>query len=119
MIIIYLIVTYDCVNISIKLEIETEAETMIQIQRKEQFTKAAERLQRERMGVRRAEAHMYEVTNKAKGHTYHVRFTNRDGQTFGSCDCPAGLRHNRVPLVCKHLCAVIIYLRAIRRMRAR
>jgi uncharacterized Zn finger protein len=91
---------------------------MIQIQHPNQFTKAADRLTKERMGVRRAEAHMYEVTNKAKGHTYHVRFTNRDGQTFGSCDCPAGLRHGKAPLVCKHLAAVVIFLRAIRRMRA-
>jgi uncharacterized Zn finger protein len=90
---------------------------MIQIQSKQQFERAAERLTKERMGVRRAEAHMYEVTNKAKGHTYHVRFTNRDGQTFGSCDCPAGIRHNRAPLVCKHLTAVVIFLRGVRSMR--
>jgi uncharacterized Zn finger protein len=92
---------------------------MIQIQSPEQFTKAAERLTRERMNVRRAEAHMYEVTNKAKGSRYHVRFTQRDGRTFASCDCPAGLRHGRAPLVCKHLAAVVIYLRAIREMRKR
>jgi uncharacterized Zn finger protein len=90
---------------------------MIQIQRRARFTKAAERLQRERMGVRRSEAHLYEVTNKAKGHTYHVRFTRLDGQLFASCDCPAGIRHNQKPLVCKHLAATIIYLRAIREMR--
>jgi uncharacterized Zn finger protein len=69
------------------------------------------------MGVRKSEAHAYEVTNKAKGHTYHVRFTNRDGQTFGSCDCPAGLRHGKAPLVCKHLAAVVIFLRGVRAMR--
>jgi uncharacterized Zn finger protein len=90
---------------------------MIQIQRPEQFMRAAERLQREHMGVRKFEAHAYEVTNKAKGHTYHVRFTNRDGQTFGSCDCPAGLRHGKAPLVCKHLAAVVIFLRGVRAMR--
>jgi uncharacterized Zn finger protein len=90
---------------------------MIQIQSASQFTKAAERLQRERMGVRRQEAHLYEVTNKAKGHTYHVRFTRRGEQTFASCDCPAGLRHNRAPLVCKHLAAVVIFLRGLRQMR--
>jgi hypothetical protein len=49
------------------LEIETEAETMIQIQNKEQFTTAAARLQKERMKVRRAEAHKWEVTNTAEG----------------------------------------------------
>jgi len=90
---------------------------MIQIQRKEQFERAAARLQNERMGVRRHEAHLYEVTNKAKGHAYHVRIERRDGQTFGSCTCPAGLRHGQRPLVCKHLAAVVIFLRAVRQMR--
>jgi hypothetical protein len=92
---------------------------MVQIQRAEQFTRAAERLQRERMGVRRAEPHMYEVTNKSKGVRYHVRFTRQDGNLFASCDCPAGLRHGRQPLVCKHLAAVVIFLRAIREMKRR
>lgn len=92
---------------------------MIQIQSAEQFTRAAERLTRERMGVRKAEAHAYEVTNKSKGTRYTVRFFNRDGRTFASCDCPAGLRHNRAPLVCKHLAAVIIFLRGLRAMRER
>lgn len=77
---------------------------MIQIQRPEQFTKAAERLNNERMGVRRAEPHMYEVTNKAKGHAYHVRFERRNGSLFASCDCPAGLRHGQRPLVLKERC---------------
>jgi uncharacterized Zn finger protein len=90
---------------------------MIQIQNPNQFTKAAERLQRERMGVRRSEAHLYAVTNKAKGVTYNVRFTRRDGHLFASCDCPAGIRHGRHPLVCKHLAAVVIFLRGIRQMR--
>ena len=71
------------------------------------------------MGVRRAEPHMYEVTNKLKGVRYHVRFTRQDGQLFASCDCPAGLRHNQQPLVCKHLAAVVIFLRAIRAMKQR
>ena len=68
---------------------------MIQIQRREQFTKAADRLNREPQSIRRSEPHLYEVTNKVKGNTYHVRITRRDGQTFGSCTCKAGLRHNR------------------------
>lgn len=92
---------------------------MIQIQSAGQFARAAERLQRERMGVRRAEPHMYEVTNKTKGTRYTVRFFNRDGCTFASCDCPAGLRHNRAPLVCKHLAAVAMFVRAVRAMRQR
>lgn len=92
---------------------------MIQIQRPEQFTKAAHRLRNEHLGVRRHEPHLYEVTNKTKGSTYHVRITRQDGAVFGSCTCPAGLRHGRHPLVCKHLAAVVIYLRAIRAMRHR
>lgn len=92
---------------------------MIQIQRAEQFTKAADRLQKERMGVRRQEPHLYEVTNKTKGHSYHVRITRRGEMTFGSCTCPAGLRHGEAPLVCKHLAAVVIFLRGLREMRER
>lgn len=96
-----------------------EEKKMIQIQRPEQFRRAAERLQNERMGVRRAAPHMYEVTNKAKGVRYQVRFTRHDGNLFASCDCPAGLRHGRQPLVCKHLAAVVIFLRAVRAMKQR
>ncbi len=90
---------------------------MIQIQNPGQFAKAAERLQKERMSVRRQEPHMYEVTNKAKGHTCHIRFTRRDGNTFVSCDCPAGLRHGKAPLICKHTVAAILFVRAIQAMR--
>jgi uncharacterized Zn finger protein len=89
---------------------------MIQIQRREQFTKAAERLTRERMSVRKSEAHAYSVRNTVKGTSYTVRFTRRDDHLFASCDCPAGLRHNRAPLVCKHLAATLIFVRAIRAM---
>jgi len=92
---------------------------MIQIQSKEQFTKAAERLRHERMSVRKSEPHAYAVRNTVKGTTYTVRFTQRDGRTFASCDCPAGIRHNRAPLVCKHLAAVVIFLRGLRAMRER
>lgn len=90
---------------------------MIQIQSAKQFERAAARLQNERMGVRRAEAHMYEVTNKTKGVSYHVRFHRQNDSLFGSCDCPAGIRHGQRPLVCKHLAAVVIFLRGIRAMR--
>lgn len=90
---------------------------MIQIRRPEQFTKAAERLRHERMGVRRTEPHSYEVTNKAKGSRYHVRLTRRDGRLFACCDCPAGLRHGRAPMVCKHMAAAVITLRGIQEMR--
>jgi uncharacterized Zn finger protein len=92
---------------------------MIQIQRREQFTKAADRLNREPQSIRRHEPGLYEVTNKAKGHVYHVRIERREGQTFGTCTCEAGTPHRgrRVPLVCKHLAAVVIFLRAVRAMR--
>ncbi|HEX3558268.1 MAG TPA: hypothetical protein VHU19_03640 [Pyrinomonadaceae bacterium] len=92
---------------------------MIQIQRPEQFTRAAERLNQEPQAIRRHEPGLYEVTNKAKGHQYHVRIESRDGLTFGTCTCEAGTPHygRRVPIVCKHLAAVIIFLRAVREMR--
>jgi hypothetical protein len=61
---------------------------MIQIQRREQFTKAAERLTREPQSIRRHEPGLYAVTNKIKGHQYHVRIERKDGHTFGSCTCP-------------------------------
>jgi uncharacterized Zn finger protein len=59
------------------------------------------------------------VTNKAKGSVYHVRVEQMNGLTFGTCTCEAGTPHHgqRVPQVCKHLCAVVIYLRALRAMR--
>lgn len=90
---------------------------MVQVQSAAQFSRAAERLQNERMGVRRAEPHMYEVTNKAKGHIYHVRFHRSDLGLFASCDCPAGTQHHRAPQLCKHLAAVVIFLRGIQQMR--
>jgi len=94
---------------------------MIQIQRPEQFTKAAARLQREPQSIRRHEPSLYEVTNKRKGNVYHVRIEGRDGLTFGTCTCEAGTPHHgkRVPQVCKHLAAVVIFLRAVREMRLR
>ena len=72
---------------------------------------------KERMGVRRAEPHMWEVTNKAKGHSYHVRLTRLNGSLFIGCDCPVGTRHGKAPMVCKHMAATIITLRGIQEMR--
>ena len=94
---------------------------MIQIQRREQFSRAAERLHKEPQSIRRHEPHLYEVTNKAKGHQYHVRIESRNGLTFGTCTCEAGTPHagRRVPTVCKHLAAVVLFLRAVREMRRR
>ena len=92
---------------------------MIQIQRPEQFSKAAVRASKEKLSVRRYEPHVYEVTNKAKAHTYLVRFEQRHGQVFGTCTCEAGTptRGQRVPMVCKHLFAAVLFVRAVRRMR--
>jgi uncharacterized Zn finger protein len=90
---------------------------MIEVKNPEQFTRAAERLQRERMGVRRAEAHMYEVENKTKGTRYHVRFTRTDLGLFVGCDCPAGTRHHKAPQMCKHVAAAVLFVRAIQQMR--
>ena len=44
---------------------------------------------------------------------------SRDGHTFGTCTCEAGTPHKgrRVPQVCKHLAAVVLFLRAIQAMR--
>lgn len=95
---------------------------MIQIQRPEQFTRAGERLLTEHHKVSRYEANFYRVTNLSKDHTYYVRISHQDGMTFGKCTCEAGTPtkgRNRVPMVCKHLCAVVLYLRAIRDMRRR
>lgn len=47
---------------------------MIQIQGRQQFTRAATRLQQERQHVRRYEPSVYEVTNRVKAHSYLVRF---------------------------------------------
>jgi hypothetical protein len=109
-----------CDTISFVGKIETEA-NMIQIQRAEQFNKAAARLTKERMRIARHEPGFYRVENSTKGHTYHVRITRRDGLTFGACTYEAGTpsRRNSAPMVCKHLAAIIIYLRAIREMRRR
>jgi hypothetical protein len=92
---------------------------MIQIQRPAQFTSAAERISKEKMSVRLYEPLLYEVTNKAKAHTYLVRFERMNGQTFGTCTCEAGSpsRGQRMPLVCKHLFAAVLFIRALRQMR--
>src|SRR5947199_7165531 len=108
-------------RVSQRKENRKEKPTVIQIQRREQFTNAAARLQKEHMSVRLYEPRLYEVTNKAKGHTYHVRIERQDGKTFGTCTCEAGTPHTgkRVPMVCKHLLAAVIFHRAIYMMRRR
>jgi hypothetical protein len=92
---------------------------MIQIQSAGQFERAAARLTKERMRIARHEPGFYRVENSTNGRTYHVRIERTDLGTFGTCTCEAGTpsRRNSQPLVCKHLCAVVIYLRAIRAMR--
>src|SRR5919205_2539775 len=66
---------------------------MIQIQRREQFSRAAGMLNKEPQSIRRQEPGLYEVTDKAKGHAYHVRIERRAGQTSGACACEAGTPH--------------------------
>jgi hypothetical protein len=93
---------------------------MIQIQRREQFEKAAARLIKEPQSIRRHEPGLWIVANKTKGTSYPVRIERMDGKTFVTCGCEAGTPHygNRRPMVCKHAAAVVIFLRAVRQMRA-
>jgi hypothetical protein len=93
--------------------------TMIQIQRPEQFRNAGERLKTEPQSVSRYEPGLYLVRNKKKGTGYSVRIERRDGHTFGTCSCPAGTptHGRRIPQICKHLCAVVMLLRAVRAMK--
>lgn len=92
---------------------------MIQIVRREQFARAAERLAQERMRVRQLQPRLYEVTNTAKNHTYHVRITRRNGRAFVSCSCEAGCPStgSRLPLICKHTVPAILLHRAVTAMR--
>ena len=91
---------------------------MIQIQRPEQFSKAADRLRQEPQSIRRHEPGLWMVTNKRKGTEYPVRITRFNGSSFVTCGCPAGTPDtDRTPLVCKHAAAVVIFLRAVREMR--
>lgn len=94
---------------------------MIQIQSSKQFERAASRLRREPQAIRRHEPGLYLVTNKANGHSYPVRVERFNGRAFVTCGCEAGTPHkgDRRPVVCKHTAALIIYLRAVRDMRAR
>jgi uncharacterized Zn finger protein len=94
---------------------------MIAIQNPQQFERAADRLRTERQSIRRHEPGLYRVENKAKGHAYHVRIERRDGRTFGTCTCEAGTpsNHRHAPMICKHLAAVVLFLRAVRAMRQR
>lgn len=92
---------------------------MIQVQRPEQFTKAAERLRNEPQSIKRHEPGLWIVTNKVKGHAYPVRLIQQDGKTFMRCGCEAGTptKGRRVPMVCKHMAALVTFLRAVREMR--
>lgn len=92
---------------------------MIQIQGRHQFKGAAARLQRERMAVSRHEAGKYNVENRTRGTRYMVSFIRIEGRVFGTCTCPAGLPldGNRVPKVCKHLLAGLLFHNAINAQR--
>ena len=92
--------------------------TMIRIQSREQFTKAAGRARRERMSVMRYGPGVYEVTNRAKGHCYLVRFIRLGANVFGRCIYEAGKPSTeRQRQVCKLLFVAVITHRAIVRMR--
>lgn len=93
---------------------------MIQIQRREQFTKAAERLRSEPQRIERHEPGLYRITNKAKNHTYYVRVIQQDGKTFMRCGCEAGTptkSGRRIPVVCKHVAALVLFKIGLRAMR--
>jgi hypothetical protein len=94
---------------------------MIQIQRPEQFARAAARLMKEPQAIRRHEPGLYIVTNKLKGTEYPIRVERLNGRAFITCGCEAGTPHSgrRAPQVCKHAAAIVIYLRALRAMRQR
>lgn len=94
---------------------------MIKINSANQFTRAAERLRTEPQSIRRHEPDLYIVTNKVKNHAYTVRISRNDLGTFIACGCEAGTptKGRRVPQICKHTAAVVIYLRALREMRRR
>ncbi len=81
---------------------------MIQIQRREQFTKAIERARKERI-VQPLRFREYVVTNRTRGTRYVVMFEVVNGKKFGTCSCEAGspMHGNRVPIVCKHLLAAL------------
>ncbi len=93
---------------------------MIQIQRREQFTKAIERARRERMFVQPVRFREYAVTNRSNGRRYFVQFEVRDGKKFGTCNCEAGtpMRGNHAPLVCKHLLAALTLHVALMRQQS-
>ena len=92
---------------------------MIRIESPKQFQRAAERLRSEPQSVSCHEPGLYMVRNKKKGTGYSVRIERNDLGTFGTCSCEAGTPTNRchAPMVCKHLCAVVMLLRAVRAMR--
>ena len=92
---------------------------MIQVQRPEQFRRAAERLRTEPQRIERYEPGLYRITNKLKNHTYYVRVIQQDGKTFMRCGCEAGTptKGRRVPMVCKHMAALVIFKLGLREMR--
>lgn len=94
---------------------------MIRIESQRQFSRAAERLLTEPQSVHRHESGLYMVRNKKKGTGYSVRIERNSLGTFGTCSCEAGTPSNRrhAPMVCKHLCAVVMLLRAVRAMKRR
>ena len=82
---------------------------MIQLTGRQQFGNAAERAPKARQHVRRYEPGVYGVTNRAKAHSYLVRFERVGSNVFGTCACGAGVpSRERRPQVCKHLFAAVV-----------
>ena len=94
---------------------------MIQIQRRQQFTRASARARKERMFVRPLDATRYAVSNRSKGTTYTVRFVSINSRPFGQCSCEAGTpsRADQVPMVCKHLAAAVTVHVGLARLESR
>lgn len=88
---------------------------MIQIHSREQFNRAAERAHKERMLVKPVAPRTFHVTNRSKERRYTVSFLTLNGKFFGTCNCAAGtpMYGNQEPLICKHLYAAFVVLRAL------
>lgn len=88
---------------------------MIQIQSAAQFERAEQRAKRERMLVKPVAPRTFNVVNRKNERRYTVSFQSLNGKFFGTCNCEAGtpMRGNHKPMVCKHLYAAYLVLRAL------
>jgi hypothetical protein len=67
------------------------------------------------MLVSRKAARTFAVTNRSKGRSYTVNFQTLNGKFFGTCKCEAGtpMHGNHQSIICKHLYAALLMLRAL------